>query len=125
LEEPGLHALRGAGVGRAARARRVGRAKEAFPLLVDDAFAAFGVSDKSPLLDLLVGLGATTQIVYLTDDPDTLAWASEKARTGQVGLLGPDGSPTVASQAAAQPPKPGSTRAEGSGWQADGPVGAR
>jgi hypothetical protein len=122
---PAVSAAESVLLGRAARVCRVGRYKEQLPLVVDEAFAAFGVSDKSPLLDLLVGLGETTQIVYLTDDPDTLAWASEKARTGQVGLLGPDGSPTVASQAAAQPPKPGSTRAEGSGWQADGPVGAR
>jgi hypothetical protein len=120
LEEPGLHALRGAGVGRAARARRVGRAKEAFPLLVDDAFAAFGVSDRSALLDRLIRLGESTQIVYLTDDPDTLAWASEQVRTGQIALWRPDEVAAVASRPAAQPPKPGRTRAQGSGLLAYG-----
>jgi hypothetical protein len=86
---PAFSAAESVLLGRAARARRVGRYKEPLPLVVDDAFAAFGVSDKSPLLDLLAGLGETTQIVYLTDDPDTLAWASEKAGTGQVGLWRP------------------------------------
>jgi uncharacterized protein YhaN len=86
---PAFSAAESVLLGRAARARRVGRYKEPLPLVVDDAFAAFGVSDKSPLLDLLAGLGDTTQIVYLTDDPDTLAWASEKAGTGQVGLWRP------------------------------------
>ncbi|HEV7535234.1 MAG TPA: hypothetical protein VGP90_06340 [Acidimicrobiia bacterium] len=76
-------------LGRAARARRVGRYKEAFPLLVDDAFAAFGVSDRTALLHRLVRLGETTQIVYLTSDPDTLAWASGQTGSGQISLWRP------------------------------------
>jgi hypothetical protein len=100
---------------RAARARRVGRYKEAFPLLVDDAFAAFAVRERAALLDRLVRLGETTQIVYLTSDPDTLAWASGQAATGQIALWQPADVAAVASRPAPQPAKPGRTRAQAQG----------
>lgn len=73
-------------VERAARARRTGRAGERFPLVVNNALAAFGDGDKRLLLDALARLGEKTQIVYLTDDPDTLAWASPMAAAGRIVL---------------------------------------
>jgi hypothetical protein len=76
-------------VGRASQARRAGRAREPFPLLVDDAFAAFPASDKTVLLDALARLGEKTQIVYLTEDPATLRWASGRVETGELALWSP------------------------------------
>jgi hypothetical protein len=64
---------------RAGEAGRKDRRREPLPLVVDDALAAFGTSDKLRLLDVVARLTETTQIVYLTDDPDTLAWASDRA----------------------------------------------
>ena len=83
-------------LGRVAQARRVGRSKEPFPLVVDDVLAALRASDKAALLDRLARLGETTQIVYLTEDPDTLAWASDRVGTGPVALWQPDGLAAVA-----------------------------
>jgi hypothetical protein len=82
--------------GRAARARRVGRSREPFPLMVNDALAAFPADDKSALLDVLTRLGETTQIIYLTDDPDTLAWASGRDGTDEVTVSRPDAVSPVA-----------------------------
>jgi G:T/U-mismatch repair DNA glycosylase len=55
------------------------RRREPLPLVVNDALAPFGTSDKLRLLDVVARLTETTQVVYLTDDPDTLAWASDRA----------------------------------------------
>ena len=65
--------------------------------MVNDALASFVSSDKGPLFDVVVRLGGTTQVVYLTDDVDTLAWASGRAGTGdEIALWRPDGFATVA-----------------------------
>jgi hypothetical protein len=79
-------------LGRATQARRAGRAREPFPLLVNDVLAAFPASDKTALLDGLVRLGEKTQIVYLTDDSATLTWASGRVGTGDLALW-PSGPP--------------------------------
>ena len=73
-------------LGRAAQAHRAGRAREPFPLLVNDAFAAYPAADKTTLLDTLARLGEKTQIVYLTDDPATLTWASSRVDAGELTL---------------------------------------
>ncbi|HEV3362758.1 MAG TPA: hypothetical protein VG795_01235 [Acidimicrobiia bacterium] len=57
---------------------------------MNDALAPFGPSDKRRLLDGLAQLPDTTQIVYLTDDPDTLAWASDQLAKGDVALWRPE-----------------------------------
>ena len=80
----------------AARARRARRRREPLPLVVNDALAPFAPDDKRALLDALAALGETTQIIYLTDDPDTLAWASTLVGPGQVTLHRPNGIATVA-----------------------------
>jgi len=65
--------------------------------VVNDALASFVSSDKGPLFDVVARLGETTQVVYLTDDVDTLAWASGRAGTGdEIALWRPDGFATVA-----------------------------
>ncbi len=76
---------------RVAQAGRVGRRGGPLPLLVNDALATFVASDKWALLDVLADLGETTQIVYLTDDADTLSWAAGRVGTGKIALWRPDG----------------------------------
>jgi Rad3-related DNA helicase len=83
-------------LGRLAQARRVGRHSEPLPLLVDDALAAFGRHDKGRLLDLLARLSDASQIIYLTDDPDTIKWAEARAGEGRVAVLAPDAVPSPA-----------------------------
>ncbi|HVW31705.1 MAG TPA: hypothetical protein VHL53_04115, partial [Acidimicrobiia bacterium] len=76
-------------LGRFAQTRRVGPEAEPVPILVDDALAAFPRHEKTRLLDLLARLGDASQVVYLTDDPETLEWARSRAVTGGLGLLAP------------------------------------
>jgi hypothetical protein len=83
-------------LGRVAQNRRVGPESEPVPLLIDDALAGFARHDKRRLLDLLTRLGEASQVVYLTDDPETLEWAGSRAAEGRVGLLHPESVGSVA-----------------------------
>ena len=74
-------------LGRFAQTRRVGPEAEPVPVLVDDALAAFPRHEKWRLLDLLARLGEASQVVYLTDDEETLDWARSRAVNGSLGLL--------------------------------------
>ena len=76
---------------RAIEAGRNDRRREPLPLVLDDALAPFGTGDKRRLLEAVAHLPETTQIVYLTSDPDTLAWASAHATRGEITLWRPDG----------------------------------
>jgi len=83
-------------LGRFAQARRVGPEAEPVPIVVDDALAGFPRHDKWRLLDLLARLGEASQVVYLTDDPDTAEWAAARARQGNAALIRPDAVASVA-----------------------------
>ncbi|HEU5448056.1 MAG TPA: hypothetical protein VFW57_03505, partial [Acidimicrobiia bacterium] len=84
-------------VRRATEAGRNDRRREPLPLVVDDALAHFGTSDKRLLLDSLARCAETTQVIYLTDDPATLSWASAQAASGgEITILGRDDIATVA-----------------------------
>jgi len=83
-------------VRRAAEAGRNDRRREPLPLVVDDALAHFGTSDKRRLLDAVARCADTTQVVYLTDDPATVSWASSQASGGEISLWGRDDIATVA-----------------------------
>lgn len=76
---------------RAARVGRAGRHREPLPLVVNDALAPFATGEKRSLLDAVARLGETTQVVYLTDDPDTLSWASNRVAGSEVTFWRPDG----------------------------------
>jgi hypothetical protein len=82
-------------LGRFAQTRRVGPEAEPVPVLVDDALAAFPRHDKWRLLDLLARLGEASQVVYLTDDDETLDWARSRAAHGALGLLAPKPQPVT------------------------------
>jgi uncharacterized protein YhaN len=84
-------------LGRFAQTRRMGPEAEPVPVLVDDALAAFPRHEKWRLLDLLARLGEASQVVYLTDDEETVDWARSRAHSGGVGLLAPEQEPEVAS----------------------------
>jgi hypothetical protein len=77
-------------LGRFAQTRRVGPEAEPVPVLVDDALAAFSRHEKWRLLDLLARLGEASQVVYLTDDEETLEWARSRSVNGSLGLLAPE-----------------------------------
>jgi hypothetical protein len=77
-------------LGRFAQTRRVGPEAEPVPVLVDDALAAFPRHEKWRLLDLLARLGEASQVVYLTDDRETLEWAQSRSASGSLGLLAPE-----------------------------------
>jgi hypothetical protein len=83
-------------LGRFAQTRRVGPEAEPVPVLFDDALAAFPRHEKWRLLDLLARLGEASQVVYLTDDEETLEWARSRAVNGGLGLLAADPAPEVA-----------------------------
>ena len=83
-------------LGRAAEAGRNDRRREPLPLVLDDALAPFAPSDKRRLLDVVARLPETTQVIYLTADPDTLAWASGQPARGDLTLWRPDDVATVA-----------------------------
>jgi hypothetical protein len=74
-------------LGRFAQTRRVGPEAEPVPVLVDNALTAFPRHEKWRLLDLLARLGEASQVVYLTDDEETLDWARSRSVNGGVGLL--------------------------------------
>jgi hypothetical protein len=77
-------------LGRFAQTRRVGPEAEPVPVLVDDALAAFPRHEKWRLLDLLARLGEASQVVYLTDDEETLDWARSRSVNGSLGLAVPE-----------------------------------
>ncbi|MGH9009432.1 MAG: hypothetical protein ACRDYF_06220, partial [Acidimicrobiia bacterium] len=77
-------------LGRFAQTRRVGPEAEPIPVLVDDALAAFPRHEKWRLLDLVARLGEASQVVYLTDDEESLEWARSRSAKGSLGLLAPE-----------------------------------
>jgi len=77
-------------LGRFAQTRRVGPEAEPVPVIVNNALAGFPRHDKWRLLDLLARLGEASQVVYLTDDEETLEWARSRSHNGSVGLLAPE-----------------------------------
>jgi hypothetical protein len=81
-------------VQRAVQAGGAGRRQEPLPLVLNDALAPFGTSDKRQLLDVIARLPEKTQLIYLSADPDTLAWASSQSARGELTLWRPDGSAT-------------------------------
>ena len=67
---------------RAAWQRRLGRrnrrASQACPLIVDDAVAASDSRRKRELLDTLLAVSASTQVILFTHEDGVCAWARER-----------------------------------------------
>jgi hypothetical protein len=81
---------------RAAQIRRVGRCREPLPLVVNATLGPFGPDDRRSLLAATARVAETTQVLYLTDDPDTLAWAADPAEPHRITKSPLDGVATVA-----------------------------
>jgi hypothetical protein len=64
-------------------------ARESLPLFLDEPFGPVEASAKADLLALLLDASSHQQIVLLTDDEATLAWARLEAMTGAVGVVEP------------------------------------
>ncbi len=93
---PSVSAVEAVLVARAAQIRRVGRRREPLPLVVNAALEPFGADDKRSLLAVAARVAETTQVLYLTDDPATLAWASDHVEPQPIARSPLDGIATVA-----------------------------
>ena len=64
--------------------------------MINAALGPTGFGDRRSLLEVVTGLARTTQVVYLTDDPETPARTSQWAGGGQSTSASVDGIATVA-----------------------------
>jgi hypothetical protein len=80
-------------IGRFALVRETGRQAEALPLVINDALAGYPRAERCSLLELLARLGEGTQVIYLTDDPETVQWAERRSRLGDLAVILPDSQP--------------------------------
>ena len=76
-----------------ARVRSLGPAGESLPLILDDALVGLDPPVKASLLELLGTASDNQQIVFLTDDPEVVAWAQLEELTGAVAVLNHGGEP--------------------------------
>ena len=90
---PSVEAIEAALLGRAEQIRR---RREPLPLVVDTTLDPFDAEDKRSLLAAVARIAETTQVLYLTDDPDALAWASDHSEAHQIAPSPLDGIATVA-----------------------------
>jgi hypothetical protein len=68
-------------------ARRVGPHAETVPVVLDDPFEAVHGDHKWTLLDQLERLAQSVQLIYLTDDPETIVWSRKRAALGAITAL--------------------------------------
>ena len=94
--QPSVEAVEAVLLARAAQVRRIGRRREPLPLVVNTTLDHFGADDRRSLLSVAARLAETTQVLYLTDDADTLAWASEPAEPHRIAGSPLDGIATFA-----------------------------
>lgn len=81
---------------RAAQTLRVGRHREPLPLVVDAALGSTGFTDRRPLLELIARMAETTQVIYLTDDPEPPALVAGRVGSARMDPSPPGGIATVA-----------------------------
>ena len=67
--------------------RHVGKRSEALPLLLDEPLSGVSPSTKQWLLELLGRSAGTPQVIYLTDDPDVVAWARMESMGGDLAII--------------------------------------
>jgi hypothetical protein len=63
--------------------------RESLPVFLDEPFATLDPAVKADLLALLLDASSHQQVVLLTDDESTVAWARLEAMTGAVGVVEP------------------------------------
>ena len=72
---------------RLSRTAWIDGANESVPVLIDDAFRTLPLEEKVEVLERLVALSETTQVVILTDDDLLTRWARHRAETMPVMLF--------------------------------------
>jgi hypothetical protein len=80
---------------RIARTTWIGPNEETLPLIIDDAFTEVEPDELFKLLDMVVRLSTSTQIVLLSGDPTIDRWARREAAHGIVHLFESDGASIV------------------------------
>lgn len=70
-----------------ASARRLGPARESYPMILDDPFAQVDAPVKPALLTLLGRWSGSPQVILLTEDPEVVSWARAEELTGDLALI--------------------------------------
>lgn len=78
---------------RLAACRRPGSGQETLFLLLDEPLVKLTGPSKWETLDLIERVSADIQVVYLTDDADTVVWARRRAGAGTLSILEPVAEP--------------------------------
>lgn len=68
-------------------ARRLGPARESYPMILDDPFAEVDSPVKPALLTLLGRWSGNPQVILLTEDPEVVSWARAEQLTGDLALI--------------------------------------
>jgi len=89
VESIDAHDLEHLLLARLAAARRVGPGSETVPLVLNEPFPSMPSDRKWGLLDTVERLAASVQLIFLTDDVDTIVWARRRAAAGALRLLEP------------------------------------
>jgi uncharacterized protein YhaN len=76
-------------VDRFAGARHVGTARESVPLIFDDPLVGLDPGTKRWALGMIGRFAGRPQVIYLTSDPDVVAWARDQAVTGGLSVVDP------------------------------------
>jgi hypothetical protein len=91
-------------IARLRRLAAVDGSDRSLPLVLDEPFVDLDVGDKSALIDLLEKASGSLQIILLTEDPETVAWA--RAASGSRAVLVVDPSRTGVSATVPRDPEP-------------------
>jgi hypothetical protein len=76
-------------IARLKRLAAVDGSDRSLPLVLDEPFVELDVGDKSALVDMLEKASGSLQIILLTEDPETVAWARAASGSGAIVVVDP------------------------------------
>jgi len=76
-------------IGRLKRLATINSSERSLPLVLDEPFVGLDVGDKSALVDLLEKASGSLQIILLTEDPETVAWARAASGSRAIVVIDP------------------------------------
>lgn len=76
-------------IARLKRLAAIDGSDRSLPLVLDEPFVDLDVGDKSALVDLLEKASQRLQIILLTEDPETVAWARAASGSGAIVVIDP------------------------------------
>lgn len=76
-------------IARLKRLAAVDGSDRSLPLVLDEPFVDLDVGDKSALVDMLEKASGSLQIILLTEDPETVAWARAASGSGAIVVVDP------------------------------------